>query len=316
MKIAITGGTGFVGGHLARHLTGAGHKVVLVARGIDRRDETVRRLPGVEFAPCGVASSSALAEAFVGCDAVAHCAGINREIGTQTYHKVHIEGTRNVVNAAQAAGLKKVVFLSFLRARPDCGSAYHESKWAAEEMIRMSGLDYTILKAAMIFGKGDHMIDHISHALHTIPVFAVVGLRDRPIRPVSVDDAVRIAAASLIEARLSRQTVAVVGPEEITLGEAVRRVAAVLGKRPLVFPLPVFFHTALALFLERVMTIPLIAAAQVRIIAEGVVEAIPPCSPLPSDLLPKVRFAGDEILRALAERGSFGLNDIRCTHKG
>ena len=49
--------------------------------------------------------------------------------------------------------------LSFLRARPDCGSPYHESKWAAEQLIRESGLDYTILKAGMIYGRGDHLID-------------------------------------------------------------------------------------------------------------------------------------------------------------
>ena len=198
MKVAITGGTGFVGRHLAGYLSSAGHEVVLVARGVDRRDESPRRLAGVKFFACGVGNVSALEGAFAECDCVAHCAGINRELGDQTYQRVHIEGTRNVVNAAQAAGVKKILLLSFLRARPACGSGYHESKWAAEEIVRASGLDYTVVKAAMIYGKGDHMLDHFSHALHTLPAFAPVGLKDRPVRPVSVDDVVRIAAASLI----------------------------------------------------------------------------------------------------------------------
>ena len=218
------------------------------------------------------------------------------------------------MNAALAVGLKNILFLSFLRARPDCHSGYHESKWAAEEIIRASGLDYTVLKAAMIYGKGDHMLDHISHALHTFPVFALVGLKDRPLRPVSVDDVVRIAVASLAKGRLVRRTVAVTGPEELLLGEAVRRVARVLGKHPLIFPLPEFFHYALGWLLEHLMTMPLISAAQVRIIAEGVTEATPPCDALPEGLLPTRYFSRDQILRGLPTRGRFGMKDLRCFH--
>lgn len=173
----------------------------------------------------------------------------------------------------------------------------------------------TVLKAAMIHGRGDQMLDHLSHALHTLPVFAVVGLKDRPVRPVSVDDVVRIAVARLLKGRLSRQTVAVAGPEQILLGEAVQRVARLLGKDPLIFPLPVFFHYALGWLLERVMTIPLISAAQVRIIAEGVVEAIPPCDVLPRDLLPTRYFSEEQVIKGLPPRASFGLKDLRCFHR-
>ena len=56
------------------------------------------------------------------------------------------------------------------------------------------GLTYTILKAGVIYGRGDHMLDHLSHAFHTFPVFGLVGLRDRPVRPVAVDDVARILA--------------------------------------------------------------------------------------------------------------------------
>ena len=124
MKIAITGGTGFVGRHLARALVKDGHHVVLVARGVDARDADIRALDHATFAGVGTSSVEKLTEAFAGCDAVAHCAGINRAIGEQTYERVHVQGTRNVVDAARAAGLKKILLLSFLRARPSCGSRY------------------------------------------------------------------------------------------------------------------------------------------------------------------------------------------------
>jgi len=228
MKIAITGSSGFVGGHLARRLAGEGHEIVAISRrsGID------------------IADAGALTTALAGCEAVAHCAGINREIGAQTYRAVHVEGTERVVDAARRAGVGKIVFMSFLRARPDCGSPYHESKWAAEEIIRRSSLDYTIVKAGMTYGLGDHMLNHLSHALHTLPVFATVGMTERPIRPLAVDDLVDLLRASAVDARVPRQTVAVVGAEELRLSEAVRRVARVLGRRVLVVPSPIALQYA------------------------------------------------------------------------
>src|SRR5688500_6072906 len=197
MKIAITGGTGFVGRHLARALVEEGHSVVLISRGHDRRDQSIEKLPGARLVATSVDDENGLLAAFAGCDGVAHGAGINREIGKQTYARLHIEGTRKVVNAAKRAGVKKIVLLSFLRARPGCGSGYHESKFAAEDIVRNSGLDYTVLKAGVIYGHGDHMLDHLSHALHTFPLFALVGMKDRLMRPTAVEDVARIIRASL-----------------------------------------------------------------------------------------------------------------------
>src|SRR6202022_1633490 len=175
-------------------------------------------------------SGEALRDAFAGCDAVAHCAGINRQIGSQTYATVHVTGTANVVNAARNAGIQKIVMLSFLRARPACGSGYHESKWAAEELVRKSDLDYTIVKASMTFGRGDHMLDHLSHLLYTMPIFVTVGLREKAVRPVAVQDVVKVLMVAVIENRSSRKTVALMGPEALRLSEVARRVGLLIGK--------------------------------------------------------------------------------------
>ena len=164
MKVAITGGTGFVGRHLARALLLDRHEVVIVARGVDKRDPSILGA-GATIVAASTDDADSLRRAFAGCEAVAHFAGINREIGPQTYERVHVRGTKTVVEAARAAGVRKIVYLSFLRARPGCGSSYHESKWAAEEIVRASGLDYTILKSGVIYGRGDHLLDHVSRAL-------------------------------------------------------------------------------------------------------------------------------------------------------
>ncbi|MEO9254356.1 MAG: NAD-dependent epimerase/dehydratase family protein [Tepidiformaceae bacterium] len=292
MKIAITGGAGFVGRHLAERFDTA--DVVSVSRrtGVDIDDV------------------DALARAFTGCEVVAHCAGINREIGKQTYQKVHIEGTRAVVEAAQRAGVKRIIMLSFLRARPHCGSPYHESKWAAEELVRESGLDYAVLKAGMIYGHGDHLVDHISHSVQTIPLFATVGFHEKPIRPIPVAEMIDVLVAAA-DGKLPFSTVSVVGGEELMLSDAVRRVAAIVGRRVAIVPAPVWAIRALAQVAEWTMKIPLIAKAQARMLAEGVSEAAPPTDDLPDSLRPSLPFSSAQIEAALPKRGGFGFRDLR-----
>lgn len=292
MRVAITGGTGFVGSHLAQRFPA--DDVSIVSRHsktpIDDVDE--------------------LTKAFEGREAVVHCAGINREIAEQTFDRVHVQGTAAVIEAARHAGVRKIVMLSFLRARPGTGSPYHESKWVAEEMIRSSGLEYTILKAGMIYGHGDHLVDHLSRTILTIPIFASVGLREKTISPVPVDELVDVLVAA-IGARLTNQTVAVRGAETLLLSEAARRVARVLGRRVFVFPAPFAFHLVLAQLTEWTMKVPLLAKAQARMLAEGVTDAAMPAAELPDDLRPRLPFDEVQILDALPDSRGFNWRDLR-----
>jgi NADH dehydrogenase len=311
MKIAITGGTGFVGRHLARELVRGGHEVVLVARGVDRRDPSVVQLPGARTVKVRLTDVQGLRDAFAGCDAVAHCAGINRQIGSQTYAAVHVTGTANVVTAARDAGVPKIVMLSFLRARPACGSGYHESKWTAEELIRQSGLDYTVVKASMTFGRGDHMLDHLSHLLYTLPIFVTVGLREKAVRPVAVQDVVRVLMVALTETRLSRKTVALLGPEALRLSDVARRVGLLIGKRPLIVPAPPAINYAVAHIAELVMKVPLASVAQVRMLDEGLTQPWGTVDSVPEDLMARTPLS-DEVLRSgLPPAGRFTHADLR-----
>jgi uncharacterized protein YbjT (DUF2867 family) len=296
-RIAITGGTGFVGRHFAELLRERGHEAVVLSR----------RTGG------DIGDIDALTCAFEGCDAIAHLAGINRELGEQTYSRVHVEGTRHVVEAARRAGVGRIALLSFLRARPNCGSPYHESKFAAEEMVRNSGLKFTILKSGVIYGRGDHLLDHLSHALHTLPLFATVGRHQPPLRPTAVEDLAEILFAALVNDRLIDQTLAVLGPEVLTMRQVVGRVRNAIGRRPWIVAMPVAFHRLLARVTEATMKVPLISVAQVQMLAEGLCEPAPPCAELPDDLKPRTRFTLDTIRDGLPPPGRFGCRDFRLS---
>ncbi len=298
MRVAITGGTGFVGTYSAELFRSRGDEAVLLSR-----------RTGVPVTDLG-----ALESAFAGCETVVHAAGINRERGEQTYDAVHVRGTENVLAAARAAGVRRVIMVSFLRARPGTGSPYHESKWQAEEFVRRAtDLETIVLKPGVTYGRGDHLLDHLSHAFHTFPVFGLVGFRARLVRPLAGEDLARVIVGAAHDPGLAGHTFSVVGPETLTLEAAVRRVAAATGKRPWFMPLPVFCHLGLALLCEKTMHTPLIARAQLRILLEGVAEgAGGPIEALPKDLLPTRRFDLEQITRGLPAPRRFGRADLLC----
>ncbi len=308
MKIAVTGGTGFVGRHVVRLLADEGHTVVVIARGVD--PNPALSAGNVTWVRGSVTDRKLVDSTLSGCDAVAHLAGVNLERPGQSFEAVHVRGTENIVAAAQANDVPKVVLLSFLRARPGTSSPYHESKWQAEQIVRNSGLDFTIFKSGVIYGRGDHMLDHLSKVLHSLPVFPLVGFTDRGVRPVAVADAAWAIAAALVGNRLSGQTVALLGPDEMPLGEAVRRVAAVTGHRARTFRAPVAFHRAHAFVLEKLMQIPPASRAQVRMLSEGIVEPWGDVTQLPPELAPVTSFTDESISAGLPPRGGFARADL------
>lgn len=205
------------------------------------------------------------------------------------------------------------MLVSFLRARPDCGSGYHESKWEAEEIVRGSGIAHTILKSGMIYGPGDHMVDHVTKAVRTLPLFWTVGYRERTARPVPVHDAVDVLIAAL-EGRIPDPTIAVMGADEVTLGEAIRRIARVAGRRPAFIPVPTWMVRVLAQLTEWTMVVPLVAKAQARMLAEGVSEAAPFAPEAPIGIRPSRPF-DDQSIRDALPVGRFTLDDLRVTRR-
>ena len=298
MKIAITGGTGFIGRHLAKDLISRGHEVIIISRGQYTRN--TQPIEGAKFISLDARDTEKLTEAFRGCNAVAHCAGTSVESKTQTLQQLHVDGTRSAAVAAESAGVKKFVLLSYLSVRPNTQSEYLNTKWQGEEIVRASKLNYTILKAGLVYGSGDHLLNNLSNLFRKMPIFAQVGLKEKNVRLLAVEDLVNVIHETLLdENRLSRQTVAVMGPEEFPFSQATRRIANALGKSIIVLPFPVFFHRILAFFSERFMPKPLITKSQVQMLADGISQQTSESIQLPDDMKPKIQFTEEQIKKGL-----------------
>ena len=159
MRILVAGGTGFVGQHLCRELHERGHEVTALARSPGGAD-----LPaGVETAVGDVTAYDSMEAAFEGQDAVVNLVALSplfRPKGGEDRHfEVHRDGTTNVVRAAEAHGVPRLVQMSALGADPEGETAYIRAKGLAEAVVRDSSLEWVVFRPSTLFGEGGEFVE-------------------------------------------------------------------------------------------------------------------------------------------------------------
>src|SRR5260370_171617 len=183
-RVFITGARGFVGGGVVQALRADGHVVrCLVRRG---SEPLLKGLGAVERVEGDVLIRRTLDVAVAGCDAVIHLVGIIRERPAlaETFERLHVDATLNVLAAASGAGVRRVLHMSALGTRPGARARYHQTKWRAEEAVRSSGLDWTIFRPSIVYGHGDGFVTGLAPMVRRPPVRA--GLRGGAARPPPV----------------------------------------------------------------------------------------------------------------------------------
>lgn len=247
----MVGGTGFLGRHVSAALQDAGFGVKLLSRraGVDALKIDPRALEG--------------------CEAVVNLAGIKREEGGQTFQAVHVDLPARLVDAMKAAGLRRLVHVSVVVARRDPALPYHDTKAQGEDVVRGSGLDWTILRPGVIYGVGDDLLSHLSVMLKIAPIFPIVNDGRAPMMPVHAADVARGVVAALKSPSTAGKCFEIVGPERLQLRDVVRRVAEALGLPVRIVPTPAGLMKLPVTLMEAWMSKPLSTRAQMAMLQEG-----------------------------------------------
>lgn len=230
-QIFVTGATGFVGHAVLQRLCAEGHSVRCLVR---RGSETdLRGLGAIARIEGDILTRRGLEEEMAGCDAVIHLVGIIREhrATNVTFERVHTEGTRNVLEATKAAGIRRYVHMSALGTRRGAASRYHRSKWAAEEAVRASGLDWTIFRPSIIYGRGDGLVSMLASMVRRMPAVPVIGPGHQRVQPVPVEHVAAGFAGALELPVTITQTYEVGGPQAVTMEELLDLIGRALGRR-------------------------------------------------------------------------------------
>ncbi len=264
--ILVTGGTGFVGRHLIRRLRAEGLTVRAAVREPGRADSL--RETGAEVVRGDVSDPASLTAAAEGCDRVVHLVGIIQEGRGFTFRSIHVEGTRHVLEAAGRAGVKQFFYQSALGARENGTSAYHRTKWEAEELVRAAGIPFTILRPSLIYGPGDLFTVRLAEMIRLSPVLPVIGRGAARVQPIHIDDVTACIAKAVRGGSFLNRTFEIGGPDRLTYEEVTRAIADALGvKRPVVH-LPMIVIRSVARIAESVLPKPPVTTEQLIMLQE------------------------------------------------
>jgi NADH dehydrogenase len=237
--ILITGASGFLGRYLVRHALNRGQAVrALVRRPLPDLE------PGCQIHQGDITDSSSLASAVDGVDAVIHAAATTSETAPdeELSRRTNIEGTRNLLDACCKAGVTRWVQISSLSANLANTSVYGRTKFAADEVVRDSGLRWTILQPGTIYGPGARgLFAKIVRLTGGLPVVPVLGPGTQPMRPIYVEDAAAAALDCLDHESSVGQTYPLGCRNVITFNDFLRGVLRAQGKRKPLVHIPFWF---------------------------------------------------------------------------
>ncbi len=236
--IAIAGSTGFVGRHLAARLAAQGQRL----RCFTRDPTKASLLPsGAEQVRADLLDPQSLEAALQGVETLVHCAAVTADRPDrppQSYWRVNVAGTRNLVAAAVRARVRALVLLNGLGTQPGKPASYMRTRWEMFEAVRHSGLNWVALQPSVLFGDGAAFIAAYARLARRLPVVPLLGGGRLKLQMLWVEDLVTCLVHCAQERRWDGQAIDLGGPEHLTFEEVIDLILQTLRLRRLKAPLP------------------------------------------------------------------------------
>jgi uncharacterized protein YbjT (DUF2867 family) len=230
VTVLVTGGTGFVGPHVVHALRARETPVRALVRDPGRAGRLAAW--GVDLAPGGLADAASLRAACEGVDTVVHLVSIIR--GSRAdFERVMAQGTRDLVAAAEAAGVRRLVLASALGLdeRTKDAVPYYAAKWQMEKAVRTAALEHVILRPSFVFGRDGGVLPTFVRLARYAPVTPIVGPGTQRLQPIWVEDLAETFARSVSEPGAANRTFEVGGQDAPTWNDFWARLKRIVGSR-------------------------------------------------------------------------------------
>jgi len=239
--ILITGATGFVGRNLIQQLMDEQLplRVILTER-------QARRLPWDETHPYApeivignILDEEIVFRAVTGIHTIFHLINAMWWGRSRDFERVELDGTRNLITQARAARVGRLIALSHLGATPSSAFTLHRMKGQVEQLIRNSGLAYTIIRSGVVYGAEDHFINHMAMMIRANPFFFLMpGQGEVVVHPIYIDDLIKALSLSLESIHLIDRTIEIGGQEYTTLEDLILTIMRVTNSQRIIIPVP------------------------------------------------------------------------------
>jgi uncharacterized protein YbjT (DUF2867 family) len=248
--ILVTGGTGFVGGHVVHHLRGRDLAVRCLVR--DPRKGARLSAWGCELAEGDVTDAASLARTSAGADTVVHLVAI-RQGKPEQFQRIMVEGTRDLLRAAADAGVRRFVHMSALGTSEETKDLvpYFGAKWEMEQLVRSSGIPYVIFRPSFIFAGDGGILPTFAKLAKLAPVTPITGSGRQRIQPIWADDVASYFGEAVEREDVTGRIYELGGPDVVTWNEFWVRLKRALGIRRPSVHVPVSLMKVNALVTER-----------------------------------------------------------------
>jgi len=258
MKILITGATGFIGRELIRRFPDKENICCIV-----RQDSRFLSSLGIKTINCDLLNKESLMNCLKGFDTVIHLAGIVNTPSKSEFKQKNITITKNILDACKANSIKKFIFISTAVVVSPVQGPYSQSKIEAERLVKVSGIDYVILRPSVVYGKEDTKnLAGLVNAVKKLPIIPIIGSGRQKMQPVHIKDVAQAIIKSAVKSEVRNKTYFVAGPAAVSFEQVIDLIAKHLNKHPLKIHIPTFIPVFLVKIYERVVPKPAIVNEQ------------------------------------------------------